>query len=414
VGARTLRIDSRTIAPVLGLFALALVVRLVPAWFVYGSDDVLNWQHVAQNIGAKYDPYAAGLLNWPPLWPWVIRLDAKIGSTFGLTWHFAVKLGPIVADSLIGVVLYGAARADGRATREAVKAALWYVLNPVPIFTVALHGQFDSLPALFALLAVVSATHRPGGIASGFWVGLGAFAKTWPVILLPGLLLRGPWARRGWVAYLAVAPVLFSVGAALYLVNPDEISRTVLHYDSAAGWWGLTSWTAWGLHGPFDWLSQHGAIVLYLALIVVWLACYRRATQGQLACAMILTFLVFTPGFGLQYLLWVVPIGLYAEPVWARAYSALATLSLGVLYVFRPFDGIHFGFLAATRSGRFWADYGHLHDRFMSTVVVLPVWLLVIAWLVTLVRRVRAQSDTAQSAVSRSAPAGLEPAQAVG
>jgi len=392
VTAASSRLDSlRTLEwrPLLAIFALALAVRLVPAWLVYGSDDVANWHRVAKELGERHNAYATGLLNWPPLWPWVIRTDAKIASILGIPLHVAFKLGPIVADSAIAAVLLAAARLRGRSVRDAVRFSLLYVLNPVAIFTVAMHGQFDSFAVLFATLAVVAARWRPHGIASGLWVGLGAFAKTWPLVLLPGLLREGPWSRRAWVAYLGLTPIVIAFGT-LSVAAPVELQQHVLDYNSAEGWWGLTWSPGDAYDGVAEWFAAHGTAVLYVALVAVIVIGFRAADPARLACALVLTFLVFTPGFGNQYLLWVLPIGLLADSVWARAYSALATVVLAVQYIWRPWNGDHFGFLSADdRSARFLADYGGDGDRLWTGLSLLPVWLLALAWLASLVWRIR-------------------------
>jgi hypothetical protein len=378
--------------PLAAALLIAAVVRLVPAQVVYGADDVGGWHEVSDAFQTGADPYSTTKLNWPPLWPWVVHAEARLSSVSGLPFHFAVKLAPILADVAITGVLYVAALRLGRGQRAAFTFSLLYALNPVSIFTSAFHGQFDSIAALFALLAVLGAVWWPAGQSSGIWLGLGGLAKLWPVVLLPAILQSPDWRRRGYVTYLTVAPTFFSVLVGMYLVAETEIRENVIDYTSTPYWWGITSLRNWIDGGPWRWYADHGSLVLYAGIVVVTLFCLRRATPPQLALAIVLTFYLLTPGFGTQYLVWVVPLALLADTTWGLVYSAVAGVELLVEYVMRPWDGDHWGFVSLNaRSARFVADVGQHHDIWMTDLLRLVIYAVVAAWLASLLVRIRGQ-----------------------
>jgi hypothetical protein len=361
--------------------AIAAVVRLIPASIVYGSDDVAGWHRLSDTMALKGDPYSTGLVNWPPLWPWIVHAEAKLTTLLGLPFHFVVKLGPLLADLGITAVLFLVAARGGRSPRGAFAFAMLFALNPVSIFTTSFHGQFDGIAALFGLLAVVSADARPKGIASGLWLGLGGLTKTWPLIFLPALLRVGDWRRRGYVAYLALLPAVATVVLTLDLVVPNEARQYVLNYQSFPYWWGVTSLNLYSPGEPWTWYAAHGNDVLYVAFLVVLVLC-RHRSNAQTALAMVLTFYVFTPGYGTQYLVWVLPFALLADTGWAIAYSALAGVELLAEYIMRPWDGGHWGFLSVNaRSAAFLRDYNSHHDLWATDLLRLSIWAFTIVWL---------------------------------
>src|SRR5689334_1520008 len=136
------------------LLVLALAVRLIPAYFVYGSFDTGAWELVVREFRLSHNPYETDKLNWPPLWPLLLFYTMRLEDAYGLPTWFSVKLIPCVADAAIVAALFlWFVRRDGES--RAFRRGLFYALNPVAIATCALQGQFESLPSLFTLLAIM-------------------------------------------------------------------------------------------------------------------------------------------------------------------------------------------------------------------------------------------------------------------
>src|SRR5690348_3413073 len=114
------------------LLALALAVRLIPAYLVYGSFDTGAWELVVREFRLHHNPYETGKLNWPPLWPLLLFYTMKLEDAYGLPTWFSVKLIPCVVDAAIVVPLYlWFLRREGEST--ASRRGLFYALNPVAI-----------------------------------------------------------------------------------------------------------------------------------------------------------------------------------------------------------------------------------------------------------------------------------------
>jgi len=102
-------------------------------------------------------------------------------------WSFlkVVRLAPILADSIVSLVLYKNLRS--RTTHDqAFNTGFSYALNPISIYVCAYHGQFDAIPALFTLLAFTLA--KQSTLFAGSILGFGILNKSWPVLAFPFLL----------------------------------------------------------------------------------------------------------------------------------------------------------------------------------------------------------------------------------
>lgn len=369
------------------LLAIALLVRLLPAAMIFGTEDVHGWEVLGSSLAEGGNPYATTYISWPPLWLPCTVASWTASDALGLPFHFVVKLLPIAADVIITFLLYAAAKAYGR---KPMVTALAYALNPISIYTSAIHGQFDSIPALCTTVALLLAgeeTRESESWKAGAWLGVGAAFKTWPLFVLPAVI--APLRRlRHQVSLAVVALLLFT--AALLVPWPFaglKAVTDVLRYRSAAGWWGLTS--LFVLDGRATPSGDPVTWVFYLAMFAVTLLVLLtkpRAADG--AVLMLLTFLVFTPGFGLQYLLWIVPAALLADQRRAIVYSALGGVLIAVEVLARPYTGYigdtvrilpHIGYARA---------YGSGLDQIYTIGGRLVLWAFVCYWWVISLGRI--------------------------
>ena len=172
------------------------------------------------------------------------------------------------------------------------------------------HGNTD--PVFVALTVasfyLVARSGRP--FAGGLCLGLAMSLKLVPVVALPWLLFLA-W-RRGGVALLrftgggAMVFVVFWVP--VLLMNRGPFLDGVVGYRGI--WlreWGLAELVEQAGYPRFDlWLTEHGSWVVALAALTPFaLAALRRPHEEAVGLGMALvTMLVFTPAFGMQYLAW--------------------------------------------------------------------------------------------------------------
>ncbi len=342
---------SGALAPI----AVALVARLVA---ILSADrvvaDVRIYQKVARSLlDGSWNPYElpARFYPYPPVWMWVEAgsewLARHIPAVGFAVW---VKLPILAADLLIVALLWHWGRRLGGGTL----AAWLYALHPISILITGFHGQFDSIAMLFVLLAVYWRVQKRPDLSALALAG-GIATKSFPVLLLPFFLLRAGGPRHA-VRYL----VLATLPGALLLVpfaldNLGALRRELFGYGGFAdfGWIGLYRGLAWLRTGvlarsePPHWgVLVPAAKLLFLSAYALMLAgSWRGRLRWSLPQTTLAVFVAFTALYGsvsVQYLTWVLPLGvLYAG--WLLAAHALAgTVALVGFYAFFH-PGVLFG-----------------------------------------------------------------------
>lgn len=329
------------------LIAISLTVRLIPALLVFGSSDVRSWYRVAEEIHAGRNPYLSGVLNWPPLWPVIIALMSSAARVCHLPLYLLVKVPAIAADTVVALLVYGwFSWHNSDDDMGCFSHALWYVLNPVSIYTTSILGQFDAIAVMFSLVFLVAAERfrqaNGPSIRSAISLGLGILTKTWPVFFVPLVLGKAHVSKR-WIVVLSIiiGPTLVSL-AILYYLAPHETKEYVLLYRSSPGWWGLsppTGYLNYFMSPKGVRFFRKGALYLfYLAMFSAWSLTWRSDCLARSMCLVLLTFYVFTPGFGAQYLIWILPFALISNEIYFRIYTTLAS----IIFVLCELTGIHY------------------------------------------------------------------------
>ncbi len=266
--------------------------------------------------GDVYGPRFASLANYPPIIYWWWALATRIVPNGDPHLFAAVVRAPFwTVDAAIAPVLALLVRGRWR-----WRSAWLYALNPVAIAAATLHGQFDSIPALFLLLAVAWMPRHPRGAA--WLVGVGAAVKVWPAYFVPALVTGV--RRSEWSGFIARVLVPGAAAFALYFViHPEHILQGiagVIAYVPHRQGLGTSRFfpAAWG--DPFIVAAD-----IAVAMLVLW-AVVRCAHRGVpvidvVALAMLMV-LGLAPAISDQYLMWPMAILLLG-----RHYRIVALLS---------------------------------------------------------------------------------------
>jgi hypothetical protein len=288
-------------APVSGLYEQLCYSDIVPLWTFERLD-----------VGAV--PYLDHPVEYPPLTGLVMWLTALPSSTAG-QFLAANAVVLVAAAALTGWLL-------GR--HLGLRRALVFAAAPTLMVSGAVNWDLPSV----ALATAGLVAHRRGRDgAAGALLGLGAAAKAWPALLVPGLVL-GAWRLRGTPA--ALHTLGWSV-AAWALVN---VPVAVL---APRGWWRFFELSR---ERAIDWDSLWRVVPLRLGLAAVGEANTLIAAVTLLGIAVLLVVAVRTTPpaswhlVGLPVVAWFLLVGKVWSPqftLWLLPPLAVAAPGLGGL-----------------------------------------------------------------------------------
>ena len=380
--------------------ALRLLMLYAQSGGPYPWDFTHDFHDTAVNVLSWHDPVLnirEGGWHFLSLMAYVFGGALWLARVAGLSWNTAGHLVPIIADLILMVLVGRLARRNGAQRR------FQWACNPLAIMVCALHGQFTSVALALGVGAylVARGPGRHRAVYAGILAGLAITSNSWPVLLLPGLLLTLPDPRRRItaLAWSVAMPVVFLVTQPLfvrpftYATLPDVV-KTLLHTRPVVGDWGWTTIFTHGMQVESPTLGRIGTIVLLAGLVAaVWW--WRRAHPVDLTIVILLAFLIVTHRLGTQYLLWPLPF-LFARPT-PRTPYAVATATLWAWAGYVPMS------LLGAVPGRWSA----LHPYWAwSSFVVIAALVCALPW----ERRVAARSrrdepDGPAPAVTGSPPA---------
>jgi hypothetical protein len=281
-----------------------------------------------------------------------------------------------VADAGIAGLLFSHLRRFA-SLGDAFRGGLLYALNPIAVFVSAYHGQFDAIPALFTLLAVIVLGRSPW--LAGMCLGLGILDKSWPLLAFPSLwaALKG-WRSRLW--YMGGAVFVPLVGLGIYLLLFKGRVWTVLGRASGYNWgvgvWGYSYFlrlfsilkSGWG--APLDWLVRNGRYLTLVALGLVWLLRARKEPPAASVLTVLVAFLAVTHAFSVQYLMWVIPFAILVQDhKWLSRYTLGAFAYMLLAYTTLILD-MRITYLLP------WPQA----DWLIIMPAGLPAWLIAVGW----------------------------------
>lgn len=327
--------------PVL-IVGLLLVVRIVAVVALLHSGvedehsilggDARRYEQIAAGSGT---PYEAFEVEYPPASLALVRL--VVGPT---TWDTLARLAvsQLALELAVTAVL---AWAWGRRT-----AVVYYALGTLMVGFPFPWVRIDFLSVLGAV-AGLALLRRGREVAGGATLAVAVFAKLWPFVLAPVMLVERRW--RGLASWAATG--LAGTAAWLWWAGPAGLGQ-IATFRGASGWQieslpgivvhmvdpGSSSVQqgAWrtGLEVP-AWvrLALTTAALATAALAWWWAGRRRRAgagpvvVEGYAPLASVGALLVFSTIISPQYVLWLVP---FAAVVVARGDRTVAWLTAAI------------------------------------------------------------------------------------
>ena len=304
------RVNPLTIAVLVGLAARLLLVATS-----IGTNDVpfmLLWAKYARESGVAGAYARQWELNHPPLSLLIIHWLDLLAQRTGIEFTDLLRLVQVAADLVTTAALTSIARIRSIAPHP----ALLYVLCPAAIAISGFHCNTD--PTMVALLVVsILLLLRGRGFAAGLTFAASVGIKIIPLFVLPFILMRREWRVR-FAAACAIG--LTAIFAPAIAIGGTAVLRNVFGYSGFAGKWGfpallltVESWIAQPRTTTFFglalWYAQNGRYIIALAVVGL-LVLFWRHSERLLAVVptVLLVVLALAPGFGIQYLLWPLPL----------------------------------------------------------------------------------------------------------
>ena len=219
---------------------LGLVVRLILAPFFMHNYDFNLFVSAAR---AYYSSWTLTYFtNWAyPLFFYLLLLFSYFpadlisdgfylfGQSVSVSEKFFIKLPFIVSDLFIAYLLYRILSENGK-ERYALFVALFYLLNPLSIFTSSVYGTFDSVSILISLLGFCHFL-RKRYCLSGLELGIGFGIKFQSALLIPIFLLF-MWKE----AKEEIPKFLLCFGS---LATLSFILPALIYYDPTTHYWSF-------------------------------------------------------------------------------------------------------------------------------------------------------------------------------
>jgi hypothetical protein len=307
--------------------------KLVLAYTTTGTNDVLFFQAYAQKLqtsgGVALYQDGIDLLDaeggprhhegfaHPPLTQHLLTFLIWLVAATGVSFPFAFRLLSIAADVGSAVLIRRMTKSSKGLAKPTLRACIFAVAPPL-IFLSGFHGNTDPVMLFFLVLTVYWITLRRAIALAGLAFGVSCGIKVWPLLLAPTILLYIPGVRRRLLFTGAAAAIALVYSAPVLYRDPSLVIHRLSEYASISGQWGFSRLfapgaanAAWDAPNPappgvYDQYGRHLLIVAAIA-IAFWMHRKSKAPLTIRVGTVAATFLTFTPGFGIQYLSWLLP-----------------------------------------------------------------------------------------------------------
>lgn len=364
------------------------------------SWDISSWYRVAEVLADGENPYATTtFLNWPPLWMICVYWMSRLSEAASIELITVIRLVLVAIESVL-IVLTGLLieRISPLANVRRI-LLVGLAMNPVSVFIVCQHGNFDVIATTFVMAALLALGSHLRSADDLDWLlaclslGLAVLTKTYPLALAP-LLLPGfrsaTWRSRLLGGSLLLGPTVLGM-AVIHALAPDAILRNVLNYRSRPGTFGFS-----GLAGLVDWpflqaVSEVAGATLMVAILAWAVLAWRwpgptGAGVVLLSSIILLAIPTLGPGFGAQYAAWfIAPVTASfaaGSTRWRRAVVAsylVSAVTYFVLYGYASDLGQFMTFLSGTGSERALAELARTFPG--QALISLPMF---VSWMALL------------------------------
>jgi len=330
-----------------GVAVLVFLLKLLLSYSAYGTNDITYWKYFADTIAehGTFKIYSlVRIYNHPPLISWILKIIRYAALKTGLSFQYVFRLLPITADLLSIFVIWDLLSELKVRTRTFL--CIICSLNPINFLVSGFHGNTDLVFIFFVLLTIYFVKEKKN-IYAGLFYGVAVCIKIVPLILLPLFFFYFRKKKEKTVFLLFSLLIPFLVCLPYFLNDFQTIFKNVFVYSGIKGIWGIPHllreiFTISPANSGIKGLS-YNAYSFYNRYAIPWLLLLEagfskyfmsrknpKLLEGWFLIFAI--FLVFTPGFGVQYLSWLAYFAVITSPFLGTVY-----LLLGGIFLFRVY-----------------------------------------------------------------------------
>ncbi len=331
------------------LIGLGLLARVALAACSWGTNDATTFLRLGTEVShwgllttyrKDYD------LNHPPIPSYWAACVSRLTAAHPLAFSFVFKLPVILADAAVPFMLWKVLL-PWCGPRRALAVAALYAWCLDAILVSGYHCNTDPIYALLCLLCVWLMGDKGWCFWGGLTLGAAVNVKLTPILLAAPLLLNCPDLKRAFrfIAGLSLGAIPFLP----ILLGPPDVRAgfcdNALAYRSYLERWGVGFFQSpetphdtlppnYDIHTPGAWYYFHGRYIV-LFLVGAWSVASRllgRWDLYEVAAVTLAIFLIFAPGFGVQYTCMLLPLLFVLRPRMATLYGAVAGLFLLAVY----------------------------------------------------------------------------------
>lgn len=211
-------------------------------------------------------------------------------------------------------------------SRKKLATTFLYAINPVSLLITAFHGQFDIIPLTCILFAIIALQNKQF-IKTILLLSLAVTIKTWPILFILPFFKRIP--RKHWFLIIILPSFFCLLYSFFFHTSIFAILRVLFVYQGVPGIWGFGKALSLLSADKF-------ALLIYKVLFVIGVFIYSYRQKKTLIMEELLgvfiIFFIFTPGFGLQWFLWLIPFLFLTKKPFIHLLISAITLCLLVAY----------------------------------------------------------------------------------
>ena len=364
----------------LALFAVAARVALIAT--TYGTNDA-GFMAVSVDLvkraGISRSYAHTAMMNHPPFSFAIMRVIDAIATAIGIAFVDVFRFVQVLADIAAATALFFIGRETSVEHGRAL--ALFLLLSPGAAFISAFHCNTDA--TMVALVCIAASLLMRQPLISGGVLALATGIKIVPLLFLP-MWMRATRATRFVIGFAIVFLLIF---VPPIVIGGPIVARVVFGYRGGLPHeWGIpgVAFAISRLFAParavMTWWVAHGSWFVYAAIVGIWAISLRARTANflHLTEIMLLAILALAPGFGVQYIGWLIAFLPFAFS-WRGAIAMNGAISLFLFITYTVWSGGWPWFFAdITRRGPY---------RWVAAVAGYTMWVIVGVALVIAIRR---------------------------